>query len=135
MEVETMVTVTCQHTGVEFEARSKAARNHPRVTEALSRVTKSWGARRAYRLLMESLEQLRADGRKPTLEEFDRLCDDAIEAGKSEQHASIAAYRESRRAYARSLMPGARVPQDEEDADFASQPFLSHMDDDSRYEG
>jgi hypothetical protein len=35
-----MITVTCQYTGIEFEARSKRSKNHPQVSEFLNAANK-----------------------------------------------------------------------------------------------
>lgn len=36
------VTIKCQYTGIEFEARSKRAKNHPLVTEMLDQYKNDW---------------------------------------------------------------------------------------------
>jgi len=125
-----MVTVVCQRTGIEFDARSKASKNHPRVVSALDRVVKSSAGRRAYGLLMEALESL---GRKPGLDEFDSLADAAIEAAKADRQEYIASWLQSRRRPAKPHV-------DEEEADraaFASATSgegRTDIDSDSRYD-
>lgn len=110
-----MITVTCQHTGVQFEARSKASKNHPQVVSALDRVVKSAAGRRAYGLLMEALDSLRQAGQQPTLDEFSDLAGAAVEAAKEDRKAWVQEWqqrREARRTH--------REHVDEEDADRAA---------------
>lgn len=86
-----MPTITCQHTGVEFEARSKTAKNHPEVSRILGELD-----RLAYGPMMDALAALKAAGRKPSLEEFAELAEAAKAAGRERRAVNVAAWRERR---------------------------------------
>jgi len=49
-----MITVKCQYTGIEFEARSKRSKNHPVVSALLSEANKN----RSYKRLRMHLRKV-----------------------------------------------------------------------------
>lgn len=61
-----MTTVTCQYSGLEFEAKSSRAKNHPRLADLLSQ------AHRAdrYGEMVEALQAVRKVGGYTTIEEY-----------------------------------------------------------------
>lgn len=61
-----MAKVICQYTGIEFEAKSPRAKNHPAVTAWLERANKM----NAYGGVLDTITNARANGAK-TIEEFE----------------------------------------------------------------
>lgn len=130
-----MLTATCQHTGLSFEARSKAAKNHPAVSGLLSAANK----RGAYQSAVEAIRECRAAlGADLTIEAVETYVAAAIDGRRAEMQAERDRWsriREERHerlnAYARGTAP---VRADEEDADFGSQAVHSDIDSDSRYD-
>ena len=66
------VTITCQHTGIEFEAKSKRSKNHPRVAELLAEANHD----RMYSQAVELLAECREAG----MSDIDEIIE-AVEAG------------------------------------------------------
>jgi hypothetical protein len=130
------MTTTCQHTGLTFEARSKAAKNHPAVSDLLAEANK----RGAYRETIDAIREVReALGEDLTLEAVEAAARAAISGRREELQAQRDLWRQRRderrerlNAYARGTAPG-RV--DEEDADRESQGAVySEADSDARYD-
>lgn len=57
-----MVTVTCQYTGIEFEASSKRSKNHPAVSDLLNEAAKDKYNPAAYRTVKDALADAKAAG-------------------------------------------------------------------------
>jgi hypothetical protein len=90
-----MITVTCQHTGLNFEARSKAARNHPAVAALLTEANKKNAYREAVDAIREAREAL---GDALTLEDVERFVTAAIDGRRAEMQAERDRWRERREA-------------------------------------
>lgn len=98
----------CQHTGLTFEARSKAAKNHPAVSELLSAANK----RGAYQSALEAIRECRAElGTDLTIEAVENYVSAAIDGRRAEMQAERDRWngiREARRerlnAYARGTV-------------------------------
>ena len=60
-----MVTIKCQYTGIEFEAKSARAKNHPKVAEWLDKANKF----NTYGGVLDTITAARKNGAK-TIEEF-----------------------------------------------------------------
>lgn len=76
-----MVTVICQHSGIEFEAHSKQTKQHPLVAE----LKKESNKKGTYRQVNEALDKVRAEGGYTTIEEYVqrvRQALDEIERGR-----------------------------------------------------
>ena len=108
------MTVTCQHTGVQFEARSKAAKNHPEVSAILASLDRT-----AYGPMMEALAEFKSMNGLPTLEEFRALAEQASEVGRGRRERINTERRARYAEWQERNMPGA-FRQDEEDADRAA---------------
>lgn len=120
-----MITVTCQHTGIEFEAKSKAAKNHPAISDLLTEAHK----RGAHQQVKDLLVELRAEC-VTDLAEIEALAQVVIDGRRAELQAARDLYR-ARRAEWNS--PEARQArrenyQDEEDADFNSPVLHTDLD-------
>lgn len=57
-----MVTITCQYTGVVFEADSRRQKNHPKVSRLLNSCANDRSNPSAYNLAQGALRQAKADG-------------------------------------------------------------------------
>lgn len=57
-----MVTITCQYTGVAFEADSRRQKNHPKVSRLLNSCANDRSNPSAYNLAQAALRQAKADG-------------------------------------------------------------------------
>lgn len=55
-----MITVTCQYTGIEFEATSKRQKNHPKVSDLLNAAAKDGGS--AYNVAKQRFAEARERG-------------------------------------------------------------------------
>jgi len=79
-----MTKVTCQYTGIEFEAKSARAKNHPRVTEWLANAYKDG----LYGPVLEEIELAKVLGAK-TIEDFEAAVNKfyADRKSRQEKHA------------------------------------------------
>lgn len=90
-----MITAACQHTGLEFEARSKAAKNHPAVSDLLSDANK----RGAYQSALDAIREVRAAlGETLTLADVEQAVTLAVDGRRAELQAQRDLWRERKDA-------------------------------------
>jgi len=88
-----MVKVICQHTGIEFEARSKRSKNHPRISALLSEANKN----RAYNAVKDALAEGRELGFE-TIEQFEEFARAAMRASRQEYVERMNEIRDEQKA-------------------------------------
>ncbi len=89
-----MITITCQHTGIEFQAETRRSKNHPRVTAWLEKANKS----NAYGGVLDTIAAARANGAK-SIEDFEN----AINAFYAQRETKQSAYLQEREESARKI--------------------------------
>lgn len=93
-----MTTVTCQHSGLEFESKSGRAKNHP----ALDSLLKDAYKRGVYGETMDALKAVRAAGGYETAEQYLARVNDILAGKVSErrarQEAQLRAEQEAEKA-------------------------------------
>lgn len=77
-----MITVTCQYTGIEFEARSKRSKNHPLVSQFLNDANKDG---RRYRGAYDAAKGIFADIRNQGITDINEVMSLAADAYHSWQ--------------------------------------------------
>ncbi len=88
-----MATVTCEKTGIEFEAKSARTKNHPAIMRVLDEANRyGW-----YAQAMQALIDGREAGLE-TIEEFVELLDATKEAALNAQQAKYSAFLAEKRA-------------------------------------
>lgn len=73
-----MVTVKCQHSGIEFEAASKRTKQHPKVAEIKVRANKDGN----YREVLAAMDAVAAAGGYTTVDEYIQAVRDRIQGKK-----------------------------------------------------
>jgi len=85
-----MVKVTCQHSGIEFEADSKRTKQHPRIAAIKSEANK----RGNYREVNAALDAVRKAGGYTTIAEYMAMVDLYLKGKSAERDAAAAKRRE-----------------------------------------
>lgn len=88
-----MVKVICQHSGIEFEASSARAKQHPLVADLKTDANR----RGTYAAAMKAMEVVRKDGGYATIEEFVSLVNAEVAGTRKAQIASKIAAENDRR--------------------------------------
>ena len=127
-----MINATCQHTGLPFEAKSKAAKNHPTVSALLTEANRQGAYRAAVEALRECREEL---GENLTLADVERYVQAAIDGRQTEMQAERLAWRERREAYRERLNNWTPADTEVSNAELMSQVSHSDIDADCREEG
>jgi hypothetical protein len=88
-----MVQVTCEKTGISFEATSKRTKNHPAIMEVVGEASKNgW-----YSSALQAIKEGREAGLE-TIEEFLELLDEARKAAQESRDAKWSAMLAEKRA-------------------------------------
>ena len=88
-----MVVVTCEKTGIQFEAKSARTKNHPSIMNILSEANRyGW-----YSQALEAIQDGR-DAGLSTLEEWKEFLTNAQEAALSQQKAAYSVFLAEKRA-------------------------------------
>lgn len=122
------MTVTCQHTGVEFEARSKAAKNHPVVSALLAEAHK----RGAYQAVLDLLAECRSEGIQD-LTVIERLAGAAIDGRRAELQTERDLWRQRRDEARQAWRERQGVGEEDADraaVDAAGTPYLTNESED-----
>lgn len=85
-----MTNVTCKHSGIEFEAKTKRTTQHPDIAEAKAKANK----RGNYSDLMTALDDVRNAGNYTTIDEYMTLVNECI-SGADESRREIQRSREA----------------------------------------
>ena len=89
------MTATCQHTGLEFEAKSKAAKNHPAISDLLAEANKRGG----YQSAIEAIREVRdALGETLTLADVEQAVTFTVDGRREELQAQRDLWRERKDA-------------------------------------
>ncbi len=87
----TVVTIKCQHSGIEFEAQSKRTKQHPRVAKLKTDAHRDGN----YRQMCDALDKIQKDGGYATIEEYVQLVKDRIVSIKAKRDARILEQRKA----------------------------------------
>ena len=71
-----MVTVKCQHSGIEFEAKSKRSKNHPQVSELKNKAANDGN----YTEVCQAMDAVQEQGGYETIDEFLAQVQDIVNA-------------------------------------------------------
>lgn len=92
-----MVTITCQHSGIEFEAKTRRTKQHPQIAALKADANK----RGNYREVMTALETAKANGGYTTIDEFLAAVKGIID-GKAQKKRDAAQRRATAEAEAKA---------------------------------
>ena len=87
-----MTTITCQYSGLEFEAKSSRAKNHPALADLLSRAHRDGN----YSQMVETLQAVRKAGGYTTIEEFVALVNARLQKREEKFRAAEAVSKQRR---------------------------------------
>lgn len=79
-----MTTITCQHSGLQFEAKSSRAKNHPALADVLSRANRDG----RYGETIEAMNAIRNAGGYVTIDDFLRLVNERLAAARTHRQTA-----------------------------------------------